>query len=281
MVLISAGNFEMGDTFSEGDSDNLPVHTVYLSAFYMDRTEVTKAHWDEVYQWAIGHGYSFDNAGLGKAASHPVQEINWYDAVKWCNARSEREGRPWAYYTDSGLSQVYRSGWVSPYVNWDRGYRLPTEAEWEKAARGGLSGKRFPWGDTITHNQANYYSYWESGRPYYSYDLSATEGHHPTYATGDWPYTSPVGSFNANAYGLYDMAGNLWEWCWDWYSGEYYASSPGSDPQGPSSGSYRVRRGSGWGSSAWGCRSASRDGRYPDSRSYGLGFRAVLPPDQP
>ncbi len=152
MVLIPAGEFRMGSV-SDGQPNELPVHTVYVSAFYMDRTEVTKAQWDEVYQWAIEHGYSFDNSGSGKAADHPVHSINWYDAVKWCNARSEREGRPCAYYTDSGLSQLtqpYRTGRVSPYVRWDTGYRLPTEAEWEKTARGGLSGKRFPWGDTIT-----------------------------------------------------------------------------------------------------------------------------------
>jgi len=217
MVLIPAGEFQMGDTFGDGWSNELPVHTVYVSAFYMDRTEVTKAHWDEVYQWAVGHGYSFDNAGswygglnYSKGANHPVHLINWYDAVKWCNARSEREGRTCAYYTDSGLSQPYRKGRIPPYVRWDRGCRLPTEAEWEKAARGGLSGKRFPWGDTITHSQANYYSLTD-----YSYDVSSTRGYHPTYATGGEPYTSPVGSFSANEYGLYDMAGNVYEWCWD------------------------------------------------------------------
>ncbi len=112
----------MGDTFGEGYSDALPVHTVHVSAFFMDRTEVTKAQWDALYQWAIGHGYSFDNAGSGKAANHPVHSIAWYDAVKWCNARSEREGRPWAYYTDQGLSQPYRTGRVSPSIRWDRGY---------------------------------------------------------------------------------------------------------------------------------------------------------------
>ncbi len=276
MVLIPAGGFQMGDTFSEGDSGELPVHTVYVSAFYMDRTEVTKAQWDEVYQWAIGHGYSFDRAGSGKAANHPIQSINWYDAVKWCNARSEREGRACAYYTDPGLSQPYRSGRVAPYVKWDGGYRLPTEAEWEKAARGGLSGKRFPWGDTITHNQAIYYS-----STNYSYDISSTRGYDPTYATGAYPYTSPVGSFATNGYGLYDMAGNVFECCWDWYSSSYYSSSPGSDPRGPGSGSNRVVRGGCWGNLARDCRVAIRYGSDPDSGYNDLGFRAVLIPGQP
>ncbi|MBP8258951.1 MAG: formylglycine-generating enzyme family protein [Verrucomicrobia bacterium] len=282
MVLIPAGEFQMGDTFDESSlTYALPVHTVYVSAFYMDRTEVTKAQWDEVYQWAIGHGYGFDNAGSGKAANHPVHTISWYDAVKWCNARSERDGQAWAYYTDSGLTQPYRTGQVAPYVRWDAGYRLPTEAEWEKAARGGLSGKRFPWGDTITHSQANYWSYWESGHPYFAYDLNATEGYHPTYATGGYPYTSPVGSFAANGYGLYDMAGNVCEWCWDWYSSSYYSTSPGSDPRGPSSGSDRVKRGGCWGDDARDCRTAARLRSLPDDRLNYLGFRAVLPPGQP
>jgi formylglycine-generating enzyme required for sulfatase activity len=225
----------------------------------------------------VGHyaGYSFDNAGSGKAANHPVQTVTWYDVVKWCNARSQKEGKTPAYYTDAAMTQVYTNGQASPYVKWDRGYRLPTEAEWEKAARGGLSGKRFPWGDTITHNQANYYS-----STSYAYDTSSTRGYHPNYQAGGMPYTSPVDSFAANGYGLYDMAGNVWEWCWDWYSSSYYGSSPGTDPRGPASGSYRVFRGGGWYGSAWNSRSANRDDYYPTSRDYGIGFRPVLPPGQ-
>jgi formylglycine-generating enzyme required for sulfatase activity len=277
MVLIPAGSFQMGDTFNEGDSDERPVHTVYVSAFYMDRTEVTKALWDEVYQWAVVHGYSFDYAGLGKAANHPVQTIDWYDAVKWCNARSQREGRVPAYYTNATQTTVYRSGRVdvqNSWVKWNSGYRLPAEAEWEKAARGGLSGKRFPWGDTITHSQANYYS--DSS---YSYDVSPTRGYHPTFNDRVYPYTSPVGHFAANDYGLYDMAGNVLEWCWDWY-GSYSAESV-TDPRGPTSGSLRVFRGGGWSHDAWHCRAAYRKYYWPDFRYYYLGFRSVLPPGQP
>jgi sulfatase modifying factor 1 len=278
MALIPAGSFTMGDTFGDGWSYELPLHTVYVSAFYMDRYEVTKALWDTVKSWNGGNGYSYDHAGSGKASTHPVQTIDWYDCVKWCNARSQKEGLTPCYYTDSGLTVVYKTGQVAPYVKWTAiGYRLPTEAEWEKAARGGASGHRFPWSDvdTITHSQANYYS--DSS---YSYDISPTRGYHPTFNEGVPPYTSPVGYFAANGYGLYDMAGNVWEWCWDWYGA--YSSSSQTDPRGPASGSDRVLRGGGWGSGAIFCRSADRyyDFSYPTYGYYGLGFRSVLPSGQ-
>jgi formylglycine-generating enzyme required for sulfatase activity len=256
MVLVPAGPFEMGNCMdpSEGFSDELPVHTVFVSAFCMDQYEVTKSLWDEVYAWAITHRYSFDNSGLGKAANHPVQTVNWYDVVKWCNARSEKEGRVPAYYTSAAQTAVYRTGQVNvqnDWVNWNAGYRLPTEAEWEKAARGGVAGRRFPWADadTITHERANYKSH--SG---YSYDISPTRGYHPSFQSGAEPYTSPVGSFAPNGYGLYDMAGNVFEWCWDWCGS--YSSSSATDPRGPVSGTNRVFRSACWGSCPEYCRSA-------------------------
>jgi len=261
----------MGDTL-DGDTSAQPTHTVNVSAFYMDKYEVTKALWDEVYNWAIANGYSFDNTGLGKASTHPVQTVSWYDAVKWCNARSEKEGRTPAYYTDSGLSVRYRTGQVAPYVNWNSGYRLPTEAEWEKAARGGSSGQRFPWGNTITHSQANYYSSSND-----AYDISSTRGYHPSFS-GVTPYTSPVGYFAANGYGLYDMVGNIWEWCWDWYGS--YSSASQTDPRGPASGSPRVFRGGSWNYGAIYCRAADRTYADPTCRGNGFGFRSVLPSGQ-
>ena len=267
MALIPAGAFTMGDTV-DGDPDAAPV-TVTVSAFYMDTNLVSKAEWDAVYSWAISHGYSFDNAGTGKGANHPVQTINWWDSVKWSNARSEKEGSAPAYYTDAGLTMVYRGGQLSPTVKWNStGYRLPTEAEWEKGARGGLSGQRFPWGNTISRSQANYFG--DKGR--YSYDLGPN-GENPAYATGELPYTSSVGSFAPNGYGLNDMAGNVLQWCWDWHETPY---AGGSDPHGPVGPlSDRVLRGGNWNYVAGHARCAFRDVSNPGYALSFVGFRCV------
>jgi len=265
-ALIPTGSFEMGDSL-DGDTNALPVHTVYVSAFYMAKYLVTKADWDVVQTWGLTHNYTDLSTGEGKAVNHPVQTITWYDIVKWCNARSEKEGLT-PCYTLSGM--VYRTTNNSAVVcDWSaNGYRLPTEAEWEKAARGGLNGKRFPWGDTITHSKANYYSISTS-----SYDVSPTRGWHPTWGTGSFPYTSPVGSFAANGYGLYDMAGNLWEWCWD--RDGSYTDGAQIDPRGVASGSYRVLRGGSWNHYASQTRCAFRNGDSPINAYMIFGFRVA------
>jgi len=207
------------------------------------------------------------------------------------------EGKRPAYYTDEAHTTVYRSGNIdieNSWVDWNAGYRLPTEAEWEKAARGGLNGKRFPWGDTIDRSQANYFSRWVRNVwpvsppgffKTYAYDLSEEPGHHPTYHEGGISYinSSPGRAFPPNNYGVYDTAGNVWEWCWDWYG--YYGEEAQSDPRGPEtfslpgSGSQpiRVRRGAWWGSNASVCRVAHRSGIRPHDVSDGFGFRSVLP----
>ncbi len=166
MVLIPAGEFQMGDSFNEGDSGERPVHTVYLDAFYIDVYEVTNAQYkkfvDATGQW---------NDPRFNQPNQPVVGVSWHDAAA--------------------------------YAQW-AGKRLPTEAEWEKAARGGLVGKRYPWGDSIDHSKANY------GR---SVDR-----------------TTPVGKYPPNGYGTYDMAGNVWEWCMDEYDSGFYAKSPKNNP---------------------------------------------------
>jgi formylglycine-generating enzyme required for sulfatase activity len=298
-ATIPAGAFTMGDTL-DLDRD-APPHGVAVSAFFMQRREVSKAQWDEVHAWGLKHGYPDLPEGKGKAADHPVTEISWYDAVKWCNARSEQDGLVPCYYTDAGKKRVYRREAVpgafdkllkqlrgflrlaaipeywdldETMVRWDaNGYRLPTEAEWEKAARGGLEGKRFPWGNTISHQETNFVN---SGRN--SYQRGAS-GYHPDYAKGDRPFTAPVGSFPANGYGLHDMAGNVCEWCWDWKRA--YPTASETDPHGlPSSPTWpvlcrRITRGGGWSGSSHACRVSNRDYLPPSDASTVIGFRPV------
>ena len=159
------------------------------------------------------------------------------------------------------------------WVKWCTGYRLPTEAEWEKAARGGLSGQRFPCGNMISESQANYYGDTNT----YSYDLGPN-GYNAVGQIGGSSGTSPVGSFAANGYGLYDMAGNAYEWCWDWYGG--YSSGSQTDRRGPASGSDRVSRGGCWDYGAFHCRAANRHNDTPPVGFNSNGFRSVLPPGQ-
>jgi formylglycine-generating enzyme required for sulfatase activity len=263
MALIPAGAFTMGDSFGLGDA---PTRTVTLDAFYMGKYEVTKAEWDEVRTWGLANGYTDLAVGSGNASNHPVQSITWYMMVKWCNARSQKEGLTPVYYTNDAQTSIYKTGSVNvtnAQVKWTaNGYRLPTEAEWEKAARGGFSGKRFPWGDTISWSQANY-----SATPYFSYDLEPDHfNSRPIFA---------VGFFDANGYGLYDMTGNVWEWCWDWYGA--YASSSETNPRGVASGTRRVYRGGSSGSDALRCHVAYRASLGGEGYNWSddKGFRVV------
>ena len=270
MVLIPAGPFLMGNSIAaDTDITNAGTNTPTISAFFMDINSVTLSQWQSVFYWATNHGYGFVNAGAGKAANHPVQTVNWWDSVKWCNARSQQAGRPPVYYTNAALTAVYTNGEPTTlYPNWTAsGYRLPTEAEWEKAARGGLIGQRFPWGNSITANLANYY-----GDPTYSYDLGPG-GYHAAFTNGVTPYTGPTGYFAANSYGLYDMAGNVHEWCWDWYGTPY---AGGVDPHGligPLSS--RVQRGGSWIDYAVLARCAFRNKYSPVNAVNYFGFRCV------
>lgn len=226
MVLIPAEEFQMGDGFGEGSPDERPVHTVHLDSFYMDIYEVTNARYKEFMDatgykeprwWSDPNYFSFN------ASDHPVMGVTWYDAKAYCE-------------------------WT--------GKRLPTEAEWEKAARGRLVGSKYPWGDTITHDDANYYG--TGGRDRWEYS------------------TSPVGSFPPNGYGLYDMAGNVWEWCADWYDRNYYSHSPRQNPKGPDMGTERVfRGGSSYDRDTKDLRVACRNKHDPAGSLTNAGFRCV------
>jgi len=273
--LIPAGSYLRGNPPALGDTDitDAPQYSVYVSDFYMDANLVTGGLWNRIRDtYADSHGYTFDDPGTANGVNYPVVKINWYDAVKWCNARSELEGLMPVYYTDATFYNVYRTGdvdavYMKPGAN---GFRLPTEAEWEKAARGGLTGNRFPWGhlpmadSTISESQANYYGDSED----YSYDLGP-DGLNPI---GYGP--SPVGSFAPNNYGLYDMAGNVQEWCWDWYDANYYRAQQ-SDPTGPTAPGQRVIRGGAWAIKANNARTAWRSLEAPGPEIDGVGFRTV------
>ncbi len=264
MVTIPAGTNAGTNLLGGSESysqEYVETYSLTVATFYMDRYEVTKALWDEVYAWAGANGYTFDNEGSGKDTNHPVHTVNWYDCVKWCNARSESEGREAAYYTDAVFTQRYQTGQVDHVFVKETasGYRLPTEQQWEYAARGGAVGRRFPWSDSdeIQHTRANYVSSTTQG-----YDTSLTRGTHPDHETGDEPYTSPVGSFAANGYGVFDMAGNVAEWCFDLL---------------PDVWSSRVVRGGFWNHISFYCRVGYHYWDRPVYADDDFGFRTVLP----
>lgn len=291
MCYIPAGTFSMGDNFNEGWTNERPVHDVYISAFFMDRNEVSNEKMRQVLQWAQDNSNLFVNSitvknienykelldlnGTGCQISwngssfvvdpgkenYPCVELTWYGAMAYCKYKNDMEGKEQTTDLNS---------WT---IDWTKtGYRLPAEAEWEKAARGGEGGHRFPWHDSdlIQHTRANYYS-----TNLYAYDTSSTSGYHPDFDTGTFPYTSPVGYFSTNAYGLFDMAGNTWEWCWDRFLDTYYSTSPGSDPHGPSSGSERMLRGGCWYHGAILARCSFRRSYNPVEGWYNFGFRCV------
>jgi formylglycine-generating enzyme required for sulfatase activity len=241
-VRIQGGTFTMGSPASEVERSGDEVqHQVTVDSFYMGKYEVTQKEWAAV----MG-----SNPSYFKGDNLPVEKVSWFDAIDYCNKRSQREGLTPAY-TRNGDN-----------VTWNRGangYRLPTEAEWEYACRAGTTAP-FNTGNNVTTSQANY-----DGN--YPYNGNAKGQNRRR--------TWNVGSGTANAWGLYDMHGNVLEWCWDWYGA--YASGAQTDPAGAASGSTRVIRGGSWGLDAHILRSASRRSWTPSFLDGDFGFRLVRP----
>jgi len=230
-ILIKGGTFRMGS--DSGESDEKPVHEVRVSEFYMMKTEVTQKD----YAALMG-----TNPSRFKRDTQPVEQVSWYDAVAYANKLSQKDG----------LRPVYTISGTNVSCDWSaNGWRLPTEAEWEYAARGGQSSRG------------------------YTYAGSNDVGSVAWYSSNSGSTTKPVGTKAANELGLYDLSGNVWEWCWDWYGS--YSGGSQSDPRGAASGSSRVLRGGGWLSGASYARSAGRNGDTPAYRNGNLGFRLVRP----
>lgn len=278
MSLVPGGLFQMGDSLAEGAADELPLRQVSLAPFLIQKKEVTLTEWNAVLTWAKRNGYSFDSPATARATGHPVVRVSWHDAVKWCNARSEMEDLLPCYHTGPVFSTaaVYRAGTFDPalaHVNWSAsGYRLPTEAEWERAARGGSAGQRFPHGAALSHDLANYLATPAPG----GMDESATAGHHPLFGARGSPFTAPVGSFPGNGHDLHDMTGNAAEWCWDWHAP--HAPDALLNPRGPDKPAQDARRVIRGGSAELGAdaaRCAARASAAPATTRADLGFRVL------
>ena len=232
VTLIPAGWFEMGDHLDEMKKA-LPVHTVELDAFYMNVNEVTVGQFKQFvdqsdYEWWPDNDDRWSIvAKYSPTDDHPMVYVSWHDATA--------------------------------YADW-AGKRLPTEAEWEYAARGGLAARRYPWGNQITHDNANYQG--TAGKDQWDQSTAPVGG-------------LQAGSFAPNGYGLYDMAGNVWEWCADRYDQDYYSQASAKNPSGPGSGSVRLLRGGSWSDEASGLRAANRGLNVPSDRSSLIGFRCV------
>ncbi|MGB0640314.1 MAG: formylglycine-generating enzyme family protein, partial [Myxococcota bacterium] len=241
--LITSGSFDMGCTPEQEatdacSDDEFPVHTVTLTQnFWLGQTEVTQAEFESVMDYNPSH---FTSCG----ADCPVDQVTWHQAATYANALSEAEGLESCYdCTEDGETHICVSE-VNPYEC--AGYRFPTEAEWEYAARCGM--------DTV-----------------YSGSDDASEVAWSADNSGDT--THPVASLLPNACGLYDMSGNVWEWTGDWYSGSYYESSPSTNPSGPSSGPTRSKRGGPWYNPPFDLRVANRVPYYPVGIDGIFGFR--------
>lgn len=247
LIFISGGIFQMGS--NKRYDNQKPVHSVTVDSFYMGKYPVTNKEYKLFKPGHIGHGSKPDC---------PVVNVSWYDAVSYCNWLSEAEELEKCYE----ILKKSKSGFVSwilgeegtdySSIKFDiskNGYRLPTEAEWEYACRAGTITNYY-WGDEMDGN-------------YCWYTDNSNDG------------VEPVGGKKPNLFGLYDMSGNVWEWCWDWYDEKYYSKSSSKNPTGSSSGLNRIRRGGNWSGNAGNCQSTYRSYNFPGIAGDDLGFRPV------
>jgi sulfatase modifying factor 1 len=231
MIRVEGGTFQMGDTFGDGQSREKPVHAVTVSSFVIAKYLVTQKEWRDVMGTDPSHF---------KGDDLPVESVSWFDAVQYCNKLSAKNGLD-ACYTINGENVT---------CDFSRsGFRLPTEAEWEYAAKGGRQSRGTEYAGSSSLDEVAWY-YGNSGNK-----------------------THPVGQKQANELGLYDMSGNLWEWCNDWYGP--YGPSAQTDPRGADSGRDRVLRGGSWNDDASTVRAAYRNFRKPGSSAIYGGFRVV------
>lgn len=264
MALVPGGTFVMGDSYAEGSDDEVPAHSISLSGFYIGKYEVTQSEWNQ-YLMA-------PTLGFGAGETHPIYSVGWFQIILYCNYKSIAEGltpcydiagstdpSDWPTLPDYSSDSSFAT-WNAVQCNWSAdGYRLPTEAEWEYAARGGASNTddyRYSGGQTLESVG------W--------FGDNSPDG------------TRAVGGKMPNQLGLYDMSGNVYEFCWDWYAEDYYTTCDGlgtvANPTGPDSGDMRMVKGGGWGGDAANCRVAGRFRNYPVGGYSHSGFRLVRIP---
>ena len=233
-VLVKGGTFKMGNTFAgAGFEDELPVHEVKLSDFYISTYEITQLEWETIMK---------SNPSTFKGKTKPVENISWFDAIGFCNVLSEKEGLTPCY-------KIMRNNSVT--CDWNaNGYRLPTESEWEYAARGGNESKGFMFSGSNDPDEVGFYKNSSKGM------------------------THPTGSKKPNELGIYDMSGNVWEWCWDWYMYSYFPVLK-ANPTGVESGVERCRRGGSWAQISKSARSSNRLGSPPELKFNYVGIRLV------
>lgn len=270
-IVAKGKSFSMGS--ATGDGDETPVHTVsFTRDFWMDSTEVTQGEYDRIMKTRYP-AYTRPAWGTpyGIGASYPAYLVEWGDAVLYCNARSLDAGLE-TVYSYSAITGTPGNGCKLENVTADlsrSGYRLPTEAEWEFACRAGTASD-FSWGRNF------------NGYPVSSAD-STEFASYAVWAGNSWHLSSdnpafgthPAGMRKANAYGLHDMHGNLWEWCHDWFDASYYQVSPAVDPAGPATGDWHSLRGGSWGNEPVLIRASNRGFVTPDYLFNFIGFRTV------